>query len=170
MQTYDLREGMNDFDLISFDEYREDFLWNTMEGECVSIDEMDTKHIFNCFKMIFNHLAETYNLPTVWHQHRYGEYLVRAVEAPEDLVIQLQFFYLEIERRSDLPERYKEPFEKIKQILQSLFTLKLNKRIAAIDDKVKELILIPYRIYSQTTKEQSEESFREKLKSERGLI
>lgn len=84
-----------------------------MEGEILSLDEMDTKHIFNSMKMIFNHICEVYGIPTVWHQHRYRDYIIKSHIIPKKLARQIHLFISEIERRGDLPSKYHEPYRQI---------------------------------------------------------
>ena len=54
-------EPWSDFDDSSyegdFEYYVENFHWRTQEGEVLTPPEMETSHIFNCVRMIFNHTA-----------------------------------------------------------------------------------------------------------------
>lgn len=96
------------------------FRWKTAKGELLTLAEMDTKHIFNAMKMIYNHLAEAYELPTVWFMNQYSDYTVYAEEIPQELALQICLFLNEIEDRGDLPEKYQKPYEDILSILKAL--------------------------------------------------
>lgn len=40
----------------------EGFRWQTMDGQLLTVQEMETEHIYNCLRMIFNHsIPEPYN-------------------------------------------------------------------------------------------------------------
>lgn len=89
------------------------FRWNTMQGEVLYLHEMETSHIFNSMKMIFNHVAEVYGGETVWFIKKYYNYIEKAKEEPERLVKLVALFCWEIERRGDLPDKYRTPYENI---------------------------------------------------------
>lgn len=89
------------------------FLWRTMEGEVLTLDEMKTAHIFNSMKMIFNHLAKEWGGKPVWFTKQYGDYEVRAAADPATLAGVVVRFLQEIEKRGDLPARYVEPYRAI---------------------------------------------------------
>lgn len=86
------------------------FLWRTMEGEVLTLAEMETKHIFNSMKMVFNHLAEEFGADPVWFVHTYRDYQHRANHDPDALAYQVLTFIAEIEARGDLPEKYRVPY------------------------------------------------------------
>lgn len=96
---------------------RQDFRWRTMDGDILTLDEMATKHIFNSMKMCFNHLAAAWGAKPVWFVKHYGDYASAAVREPRQLAWLVVFFILEIDRRGDLPERYSEPYQQIKDQL-----------------------------------------------------
>ncbi len=95
----------------------EDFKWHTNDGKILSIDEMETRHIFNCLKMHYNHIAELYGLPTIWFTHKYVNKLYAAINVPESLFETILIFAYTIEKRGDLPDKYKHPYNRIKEIL-----------------------------------------------------
>lgn len=97
------------------------FRWRTMEGEVLALDEMETSHVFNAMKMIFNHLAEAWGGRPVWFTKAYGDYQDRAETDPAKLAGLVVFFIQEIERRGNLPDKYVEPYRSIvDQILPKL--------------------------------------------------
>lgn len=91
----------------------EGFLWRTMEGETLALSEMETSHVFNCMKMVFNHLAKVWGGRPVWFTKEYGDYTEGAARDPARLAGLVVFFMAEIIRRGDLPEKYVEPFRAI---------------------------------------------------------
>jgi hypothetical protein len=89
------------------------FLWRTMEGELLALDQMETSHVFNSMKMIFNHLAKVWGGRPVWFTKEYSDYHERSETDPARLAGLVVFFCNEITRRGDLPEKYREPFRAI---------------------------------------------------------
>lgn len=89
------------------------FLWKTMDGEILTLAEMKTGHVFNSMKMCFNHLAAAWDARPVWHQHQYRDYASAARQEPGQLAWLVVMFIQEIEKRGDLPEKYREPYNEI---------------------------------------------------------
>lgn len=89
-------------------------LWRTKEGEIITIEDMDSKHLFNSMKMIFNHLAMMWGGRPVWFTKQYSDYVQGAVTGPEELARQVMVLMRELDRRTDLPEIYHEPLAEIK--------------------------------------------------------
>jgi hypothetical protein len=89
------------------------FRWKCMDGRVITLAEMETKHIFNSMKMIFNHLAEAHGGEPVWFIKRYRDYERRCAESPLAQAEVIVLFLLEIERRGNLPEQYREPYSRI---------------------------------------------------------
>lgn len=92
---------------------REQFLWQTMEGEVLSIDQMKTGHIFNSMKMLFNHLAAEWGGKPIWFRQEYTDYREKAKGSPSYIACLIVFFISEIERRQDLPAKYVGPYHDI---------------------------------------------------------
>jgi hypothetical protein len=90
------------------DEYG--FIWSTMDGTHLRIYQMETSHIFNCAKLLYNHLADAYGLPTVWFKKRYADFAERAREIPDRELYSMLCFIKEIEKRKNLPEKYHKPY------------------------------------------------------------
>lgn len=89
------------------------FLWRTMEGETLALSEMETSHVFNAMKMVFNHLARVWGGRPVWFTKQYGDYYANAQQDPARLAGLVVMFCNEIVRRGDLPEKYRDPFRTI---------------------------------------------------------
>ena len=95
-------------------------VWKTQDGRITDVENMDTKHIFNCMKMYYNHCAATYGLPTVWFNNLYSDHFDQARKRPERMAKLIIAFIYEILRRGDLPSKYMYPFECIIQNLKGL--------------------------------------------------
>lgn len=91
------------------------FRWRTMDGQVLTLDQMDTKHLFNSMKMVFNHLAAQHGGRPVWFQQQYGDYHEACREHPQTQAALVVMFLKEIDRRGDLPEKYAQPFAEIKE-------------------------------------------------------
>jgi hypothetical protein len=89
------------------------FLWRTMEGEVLTLEQMETKHLFNSMKMCFNHIAEVYGGRPVWFKHSYSDYFERARLEPVTVAGYVVIFMKEIDRRGDLPAKYHAPYADI---------------------------------------------------------
>mgnify|MGYP003963164499 CR=1 FL=1 len=99
------------------DEYKEDFSWRTQDGDILLLEEMDTKHVFNSMKMIYNHLASRYNKETVWFTKFYTDYAYDFDSF--DMALTICIFYEEIEKRGNLPMKYAQPYYKIVSALKT---------------------------------------------------
>jgi hypothetical protein len=89
------------------------FRWKTIEGKILKLHEMETSHIFNSMKMIFNHLAEANGGKPVNFANKYSLYKILAKTEINKLAAQVMLFIEEIERRGDLPEQYKRAYANI---------------------------------------------------------
>lgn len=89
------------------------FRWKTREGVVMRLCEMETSHVFNSMKMVFNHLATAHGGKPIWFQNQYSDYKARAVKESSFLGALVVFLCGEIVRRGNLPEKYREPFNLI---------------------------------------------------------
>jgi len=111
---------------------RATFKWVTMERKTLTLQEMETSHIFNSLKMLYNHLAVVYQVPTVWFNKQYSN-LFKTIRELISLVnfankIELSthrmvaeimiLFIIEIEARQNLPEKYQSPYDEIIKNIQ----------------------------------------------------
>lgn len=111
--------------------------WKTQDGEILTISQMETPHTFNAMKMLFNHLAVTYNgLQPIWFTKSYEGQKQNAEHMPEQVVRYMLAFMIQIETRKDLPEKYEHPYLqirkqlfKIKQIKQAITSLNPSERL-----------------------------------------
>ena len=58
-------------DVEKINKYKNSIMWHTMDGREMRIDEMDTSHIFNSMKMIFNHMADMFQGEPIWYVKKY---------------------------------------------------------------------------------------------------
>ena len=90
-----------------------DLKWRCMDGRVLCIGEMETRHLFNACKMLFNHLAEAQGGVPVWFTRKYADYQAKARGDLSDLremALLVCVFACEIDLRGDLPRQYWEPF------------------------------------------------------------
>jgi len=94
------------------------FRWHCQDGRALRIEEMETTHLFNTMKMIFNHLTEAFdNCEPVWHSRVYSEFLdINQEEGrpPKTLAKTVLYFQYHLERRRNLPFHLQRPFQQIK--------------------------------------------------------
>jgi len=92
--------------------------WRTMDGQILTPSEMATSHLFNSVKMIYNHLAEEFDRPTIWFTKKHVQYQAAAQLNPRALAETLRNLIIELERRNDLPPKYHGPYTVIKNELR----------------------------------------------------
>jgi hypothetical protein len=114
------------------EKYLPTFRWQTMQGQVLTLDQMSDRHLFNCLKMLYNHVAEQYGLPTVWFNHKYEGYVARAQLIPKELALQMCVFIHSIEVRGTLPQKYWEPYQQILMALQNLKVAKLESKLLPV--------------------------------------
>ena len=99
-------------------------IWVTAQGERIPITKMETTHLFNAMKMVFNHLAEAHGGMPVWFVRQYGDVARAAEIAPHVMAEMCAKMLAELDRRNDLPENYCLPLE---QIRGQITNRRLNK-------------------------------------------
>lgn len=114
------------------------FRWRTMDGEILTIEEMSTRHIFNSMKMLFNHLAAEHGGDPVWFNHVYATYQGQSVREVRKSAQTVVFFIEEIERRGDLPDKYKVPYMQIYNQVKGVLKLK-GASDAGTEQQTKEI-------------------------------
>ena len=113
--------------LRTIDYDKQNFKWHTQDGQILSLDEMDTKHIFNSMKMYYNHLARQAGFPEIWFMHEYGDHYLRLHRFADAYAKVIVIFVHEIETRGDLPEKYHEPYYRIIQVICRMIGIKMNR-------------------------------------------
>ena len=91
-----------------------EFTWKTAKGEILLLSQMETKHIFNCAKLLFNHVAELYGGKEINRTRHIPVWSEKAQRDPIEFLQPFKVFYEEIERRGDLPDEYRVAWERIK--------------------------------------------------------
>jgi len=80
----------------------DNFEWQTMDGHILTLEEMDTSHIFQCIRMFYNHLALANKWPSVGQNIKYyGDYKTYAIHRGGELMLLMMFFMQEFENRKD---------------------------------------------------------------------
>lgn len=111
------------------EDYLPTFRWRTSSGEILTLNQMSSSHKFNCLKMLYNHIAKQYGLPTIWFTHQYDNYAVQAQVIPKNLALQMCAFIISIETEATLPQQYWESYGQILAILQNLLIAKLESKL-----------------------------------------
>lgn len=102
---------------------RDTFRWRTREGVIMRLADMETSHVFNSMKMIFNHLAAAHGAEPVWFKHHYSDYKQHAKTTPNLMAAVCMFFIREIELRGDLPAAYRIPYTQILNQIKGIKSL-----------------------------------------------
>ena len=112
---------------------RETFLWVTKKRQVLRLGQMKTSHIFNSMKLLYNHLAKEYGMPTFWFRQQYQDVLFTIHSLINNVcklsTIQMNthrftaeiivLFIMEIEARGDLPDKYCDVYNKIIAVLRN---------------------------------------------------
>ena len=111
---------------------RDGIRWRTMENKIIHSSEMETSHLFNSVKMIYNHLAELIGFPTFWYTKKYEGYVQKWIQQPEQTMETLKSLIIELEDRTDWDSNQKDTYLRIRQTLSGGFHKtvfdELNKR------------------------------------------
>jgi hypothetical protein len=87
-------------------------IWRGMD-----INEMHTSHVFNTFKMLYNHMAEGVGFPTYRMTRRYNDIRNLWINNPNYMLDLLKVFAREVVKRKDLSQYHSTTFERIKYTL-----------------------------------------------------
>ena len=96
-------------------------MWRTMQGELIHTSHMETSHLFNSVKMIYNHMADIIGFPTFWLGNKYTEINKKWLDNPQKEMDILKKLILELETRTDWNERQKSIYNKIRLTLTGEF-------------------------------------------------
>lgn len=106
------------------------FIWQTKSGLKLRIGDMETSHIFNTVKMLFNHLAVRHGGDPVNFEFHYGKFSRWSREDPQGTAAIVIFFIEEILRRNDLPKEYHSRFIQITNQILGI------RRLSCGDDEI----------------------------------
>ena len=95
--------------------------WRTMEGYILHTSQMETSHLFNSVKMIYNHMAQLIGFPTFWFNKEYEKWNKVWIKEPEQTLEYLKIMIEELETRTDWDENQKSTYMKIRLTLSGVF-------------------------------------------------
>lgn len=107
-------------------------LWRTMQGEILETNQMETSHLFNSVKMMYNHLAELVGFPTFWFTKEYRDIYKECKKNPRKHIRVLKELIIELEKRDDIEDRHVEVYSQIRLTLTGGFH-------KILFDKLKEM-------------------------------
>jgi len=81
---------------------KKQFTWRTEKGEILTLPQMKTSHIFNCFKMAFNHVAVHYKGTPIRFTKQWPDYHKKAKKNPKQLAWLTWVFHTVLETRKDM--------------------------------------------------------------------
>jgi hypothetical protein len=93
--------------------------WRQANGKEINIRDMDTVHLFNSLKMVYNHFAEVYDLPTYMFGNEYEYYKAMVMDDPFGMLKVIEVLNSELYGRRDLPKKYEFIYNSIKGTLTS---------------------------------------------------
>lgn len=91
-----------------------------MEGTIIPLSQMETRHMFMCAKMYFNHLAEAHGGRIVGNIKHYPVYQRAAKLHPEMMIPTLGMFLREIARREDFKDLSRNHQAMYKEMIDQL--------------------------------------------------
>ena len=104
------------------DKYRElskSTVWNTItNNQGQSINNMATPHLFNCLKMMYNHLAVVAKGPRIMFTKEYPQLYEYWKRKPDTMVEWMKIFIVELDDRKDLRGPKNMAFAFMKQMLK----------------------------------------------------
>jgi len=130
-------------------EEKNGFYWVTMEKDIVHSSQMNTSHLFNSTKMIYNHMADLIGFPTFWFSKKYEEHTKKWLSNPQNQLDTLKKLVKELETRTDWDERQKSIYNKIrltltgefhKSVFNKLEEMGLDTSTIEMDDPLQLLI------------------------------
>ena len=107
----------------NIDEEIKNLYWKTAGGERIHVSEMETSHVYNTMKMLYNHLAYGTGLETFSFNKRYWDRNKISSKRKRKHLRKAAAFSVIIERRGDLPYEYEKTFHEIFKILKNPFSL-----------------------------------------------
>ena len=96
-----------------------DYMWKSKDKGFIHLDNMDTNHIFNCLKMLYNHIANMIGAPRVMFTKEYEDLYKNWLESPDVIIDYMKAFIITIEKRQDLHGPNNLGYHMIKEILSS---------------------------------------------------
>ncbi len=98
---------------------KDSFLWRMSNGKMILVSEMDTQHLFNVLKMIWNNIC-----PENWEVGDVRKYRFNSFYTQTYFLESFSKIMSEVSTRNDVPQNY------IEQL--SLMRAKFKRRISAV--------------------------------------
>ena len=106
---------------------REGYIWND-----IPLVDMESSHLFNTLKMLYNHLARLAGLPEVWFSKEYDYFYNLWLDNPQEMIAVMKVMIEEMEIRVQ-EDRISDGklfgFEVIRVSLTGELMRKINKEI-----------------------------------------
>lgn len=94
-------------------------VWNAVtENKGQSIKEMATSHLFNCLKMMYNHLAMIVGVPRIMFSKEHPQLYEYWKKDPKSMIKWMKIFIVEIDDRKDLRGPSNTAYAFIKEMLK----------------------------------------------------
>ena len=94
-------------------------IWNAVTGsKGRSIEEMATSHLFNCLKMMYNHLAIIVGVPRIMFSKEHPQLYEYWKKDPKSMIKWMKIFIVEIDDRKDLRGPSNTAYTFIKEMLK----------------------------------------------------
>ena len=109
-----------------------DYIWVTADNKLIDIREMESGHLFNILKMLYNHLARLSSLPEVWFSKEYDYFYNLWLDNPQEMiaVMKVMIDAMEIRAQEDrISDGKLFGFEVIRVSLTGELMRKINKEI-----------------------------------------
>jgi hypothetical protein len=111
------------------------FAWTTVEGKKIPLKQMETKHLFNSMKMIYNHVALNYNRKVIGSFKFQPGKAKSIAKNPAPFIKTCLIFINELEHRN-IPYFFRRDY---KQILRQVFKTKLIEDVEKDIEHLKSL-------------------------------
>ena len=96
-----------------YEKFKANFKWQGHDLKMYELEDLNTPHMFNAFKMIYNNLyAEFFNLRTIEHTKKWN-----LSNKPKTYLMSMVVFAEEIDRRNNLSGDLRPAYETIKMEL-----------------------------------------------------
>lgn len=91
--------------------------WRTAQGKLIALSDMETSHVWNTAKMLYNQLADEYGFEPIYRSNRYIDFEVLAEEDPEAVARAIYSLAVELSKRTDRKPYMVIPMQKLQEAL-----------------------------------------------------
>tara|TARA_R100000781_G_scaffold22286_1_gene16577 strand:+ start:1184 stop:1618 length:435 start_codon:yes stop_codon:yes gene_type:complete len=106
-----------------------DFTHITADGTTLKADEMETKHLFNCIKMWYNHLAVIVGFQDIWFGKKKAHIFHTWENEPQKGIDILKRYMYEFEKRDDKEPQALEKYCLMKNFLTGRVHHEIEKKM-----------------------------------------